>query len=167
MTTYPTPASGHLHMSPEGRQLIIERIFRAPIEDVWASLTEPDRVARWYGIIEGDPLPGHTIMVTMTAEEGATAEPVLIIECDSPNRFVLETAGMGEPWRLQVELAENNGVTTMTFTHHLTDDLDATDIGPGWEFYADRHHAALNDNAMPDWTADRYQELLGPRYGPS
>ncbi|MEJ7800479.1 MAG: SRPBCC domain-containing protein [Ilumatobacter sp.] len=81
MTTYPTPASGHLHVTPEGRQLIIERIFRAPIEDVWASLTEPDRVARWYGIIEGDPFPGHTIMVTMTAEE----EP-------RPNRFSSSSA---------------------------------------------------------------------------
>jgi len=74
---------------------------------------------------------------------------------------------MGTPWQLQVELEEANGSTTMTFTHHLPDDLDGADFGPGWEFSADRHHAALNDNAMPDWTADRYQELLSPHYGQS
>ncbi len=120
MTTYPTPASGHIHVTPEGRQLIIERVFRAPIEDVWASLTEPDRVARWYGIIEGDPLPGHTIMVMMTAEEGATAEPVLIIECDSPNRFVLETAGKGEPWRpaSQLDAGRCGSKATRTSASH-------------------------------------------------
>ena len=163
MSTYPGPPTGHLH----GRELTIERTFRAPIEDVWASLSEPGRVARWYGTIEGDPQPGQTITITMSAEEGTPAEPVHIIECDPPNSFLVETAGMGDPWRLRVELAEAGGITTMTFTHHLVDGLDAAEIGPGWEFYADRHHAAFNDNAMPDWTADRYQELLGPHYDPS
>ncbi len=43
MSTYPGPPTGEL----EGQQLTIERTFRAPIDDVWASLTEPERVARW------------------------------------------------------------------------------------------------------------------------
>ncbi len=163
MSTYPGPPTGKL----EGQQLTIERTFRAPIDDVWASLTEPERVARWYGTIEGELSAGHTIMVTMTVEDGAPAEPVNIIECEPPHRFLIETEGMGDPWRLQVKLDESHGITTMTFTQQLTDGLDPTDIGPGWEFYADRHHAALNGNDMPDWTADRYQELLGPHYRPS
>ena len=90
-----------------------------------------------------------------------------IIECDPPTTFLVETAGMGDPWHLRITLTETAGVTTMTFTHHLADGLDAADIGPGWEFYADRHHAAFNDNTMPDWTADRYQEILGTHYNPT
>ncbi len=164
MSTQPGPPTGRVHATPQGRQLIIERTFRASIEEVWAGLTEPERVARWYGTIDGDQLPGQTIMITMTAEEGAPCEPARIIECDPPNRFLIETAGMGEPWRLHVELGEANGVTTMTFTHALADALDAAEIGPGWEFYADRHNAVFEGNAMPDWAADRYQELLGPHY---
>ena len=160
MTTYPGPPTGQLR----GRELTIERRFRASIEDVWASLTEPERVARWYGTIKGEPLPGHTVMVTLSAEDGAPAEPMLIVECDPPTSFVVETAGMGDPWSLRIALAETGGTTTMTFTHRLADELDATDIGPGWEFYADRHHAAINGNAMPDWTADRYEEILGAHY---
>ena len=163
MSDYPNAPTGRL----DGRQLTIERTFRAPIEDVWASLTEPERVARWYGTIDGDLRPGHTIMVTLTSEEGAPSEPVDIVECEPPNRFLIETAGMGDPWRLQIELAETNGITTMIFTHNLGPDLDAADIGPGWEFYADRHHASFNGKAMPDWTADRYQELLGRHYDPT
>lgn len=163
MSTYPGPPTGKL----EGQQLTIERTFRAPIDDVWASLTEPERVARWYGTVEGDLRAGHTIMVTMTVEDGAPTEPVNIIECEPPHRFLIETAGMGDPWRLHVKLDESHGITTMTFTQQLADGLDPTDIGPGWEFYADRHHAALNGNDLPDWAADRYQELLGPHYRPS
>ncbi len=164
MSTYPGPPTGRVTPTSQGRALSIERTFRTTIEDVWASLTEPERVARWYGIIDGEQVPDSTIMITMTAEEGAPTEPARIIECEPPNRFVIETAGMGEPWRLCVDLVAVDGVTTMTFTQILADDLDAADIGPGWEFYADRHHAALNGNDMPDWESDRYQELLGPHY---
>lgn len=164
MSTYPSAPSGRVHSGPDGQRLIIERSLPAPIGDVWASLTEPDRVAPWYGSIEGELQPGSTIMVTMSAEDGAPAEPMQILECEPPTRFLVETAGMGEPWRLELELAESDGITTMTFTHQLPDGLSAVDLGPGWEFYADRHHAAFHGNAMPDWDADRYQELLGTHY---
>lgn len=164
MSRYPGPPTGNVHATPQGRELTIERTYRVPVEEVWASLTEPERVAKWYGRIDGEQLPGTTIMITMTAEEGDPVEPVHIIDCRPPREFLIETAGMGDPWRLQIELEETNGVTTMTFKHHLADDLDAADVGAGWEFYADRHHAAFHGNAMPDWDTDRYQEILGPHY---
>ncbi len=164
MTTYPRPPTGRVQTTPQGRQLTIVRTYRARVEDVWASFTEPDRVARWYGVIDGVPSPGSTITITMTAEEGIPTEPARIIECDAPRKLVIETAGMGDPWQLQVELEEAGGLTRMTFTQRLSDDLDAADIGPGWEFYADRHDAAFNDNPMPDWSNDNYQATLGPHY---
>ncbi len=164
MTTSPKSPTGRIHDTPEGKHLTIERTFRATVQDVWASLTEPERLARWYGTVEGELRAGQTVTITMTAEEGAPAEQVRIIECEPPRRFVIETAGMGAPWQLQMELVETDGVTTMTFVHALTDDLDAADVGPGWEYYADRHQASFNNSPLPDWVADRYQEVLGPHY---
>ena len=38
--------------------LVFERTFRAPIEDVWAAVTESDRLARWIGEWTGDPSTG-------------------------------------------------------------------------------------------------------------
>ena len=32
--------------------------FHAPIEDVWAAVTEPERLARWIGTWTGDPATG-------------------------------------------------------------------------------------------------------------
>ena len=46
MTTTPT---GRLVPAAGGSALVVSRTFRAPIEDVWASVTEPDRTARWFG----------------------------------------------------------------------------------------------------------------------
>lgn len=164
MRTYPGPPTGRINFTAQGRVLTIERTFRATIEDVWASLTEPDHVAQWFGVIAGERTPGNTLMITMTAEEGAPTEPARLLECDPPHRFVVETPGAGEPWRLTIALAEAAGTTTLTFTQVLPTGLDAADIGPGWEYYADRHRAAFDAAAMPNWEADRYQDLLGPHY---
>jgi hypothetical protein len=43
--------------------------------------------------------------------------------------------------------------------------IEPTDVGPGWEHYADRLEAAHNDRPMPDWEADGYQAALAPHYG--
>ena len=36
------PPSGRLVQTADGDQLVVSRTFQAPIEDVWASVTEPD-----------------------------------------------------------------------------------------------------------------------------
>ena len=161
MTIEPT---GHLDTTDGGRRLVIVRTFTAPIADVWASLTQPDRMARWYGTVVGEPGPGRTVTVTMTAEEEAVAEPARILECDPPTSFVCDLGDQDPPWRISVRLDERDGVTTMTFVHTLADDVDATDVGPGWEYYADRLAAARDGRPMPDWDADGYQDALGPHY---
>ena len=37
-----------------GATLVIERTFRAPVEDVWAAVTESQRLGRWIGTWTGD-----------------------------------------------------------------------------------------------------------------
>jgi uncharacterized protein YndB with AHSA1/START domain len=161
MTMEPT---GHLRTTDAGRDLVLVRTFAAPIEDVWASLTEPERMVRWYGTMDGEPGPGRTVMVTMTAEEEAVPEPARILECDPPRSFVVDLGDQDPAWRVSVQLEEHDGVTTMTFVHALADDVDATDVGPGWEYYADRLASAMGGGPMPDWEADGYQDALGPHY---
>lgn len=165
MSTYPKQPTGHVRTVAGGRELVITRTFRAPVDDVWASLTEPDRFARWYGTLVGETGAGRTVMVTMTAEAEHVAEPARIVECDPPNSFVVEVGPDTAPWHLSVDLAEADGITTLTFVQRLDDlDVDISDVGPGWEFYADRLTASRNGDDMPDWEADDYLAILGPHY---
>lgn len=48
------PPTGRLFPAADGTDLVVSRTFRAPIEDVWASVTESDRTARWFGAWQGD-----------------------------------------------------------------------------------------------------------------
>jgi uncharacterized protein YndB with AHSA1/START domain len=45
--------NGRITREGDQRVLTITRVFRAPIEDVWAAVTEPERLVRWIGTFTG------------------------------------------------------------------------------------------------------------------
>ncbi|CAN5472834.1 hypothetical protein BH23CHL4_BH23CHL4_20620 [soil metagenome] len=144
--------TGRLIRTPDGRTLLITRTFRAPIEDVWASLTESERTARWIGPWTGEGRVGGTVMVQMTEEEGAEPSAGVIRACDPPRSFSLDLdSGEAGSWSVAVELTEDAGITTLELKHHLYDTDDVSSIGPGWEYYLDRLVAAETGGEMREW----------------
>ena len=141
--------------SPTGRRetrdgydsVVIDRTFRAPIESVWAAITESDRLERWIGTWTGDPSSG-SVLFRMNAEgDDAKPESFTIHDCEPPRRVSLTSQVVGEQttWHFVLELAENPatpGTTTLTFSQSVPDAEMATGVGPGWEYYLDRLVAA-------------------------
>ena len=117
-TSAPTP-SGRLVRTPAGRDLVLTRTFRAPIEDVWASITESERTARWFGSWTGEPGVGRTIQVRMGFEEGAHAVDMTIVACEPPRRVGLRGPEAHGGWHIEVQLGESGGTTELRFVHHL------------------------------------------------
>jgi uncharacterized protein YndB with AHSA1/START domain len=134
-----------------GNELVLTRTFRAPLADVWASLTDPQRTARWFGRWQGDAAPGRTIRVQMAHEEGEPWMDLTIDACDPPRRLALSSESEHGNWYLDLALAENAGVTELRFTQRLTDPAGVGEIGPGWEYYLDALVAAREDRPMPDF----------------
>jgi uncharacterized protein YndB with AHSA1/START domain len=155
MTRTPT---GRIDREGEQWVLTLQRAFRAPIEDVWASVTESDRLARWIGTWTGDPASGR-VAFTMTAEGATEPEEMEIRECVPP-RLLKVTSGMG--WHLDLHLAEDDGVTTLTFAQPGIDPVEAESVGPGWEYYLDRLVAAESggDIAAIDFEREYYPAML-------
>ena len=140
----PTP-TGRLF----GNDLVLTRTFRAPVADVWASLTEPERTARWFGTWRGDAAPGRTIQVQMVHEEGEPWMDMTIDACEPPHRLALSAVDEHSNWLLDMVLTETDGVTELRFTQHLADTGGVGEIGPGWEYYLDALVAARDDRPMP------------------
>ncbi|WP_328471006.1 SRPBCC family protein [Actinoplanes sp. NBC_00393] len=135
----------------DGNSLVLTRTFRAGIEDVWASLTEPERTARWYGAWKGDAAPGRTIQVQMAYEEGTPWTGMRIDACEPPRRLSLSSTDMPEVWRLDLLLTHADGRTELRFVHHLTPSDGLGEVGPGWEYYLDMLVAARDGTALPDF----------------
>jgi uncharacterized protein YndB with AHSA1/START domain len=143
------------------RVLTITREFQAPIEDVWAAVTEPERLARWIGTWRGDPATG-TVSFTMTAEGATEGDDMVIRECDPPRVLrVTSSTPMGQ-WLLDLVLEERDGVTVLTFTQPEIDPAAAESVGPGWEYYLDRLVAAETgaEVAAIDFDRDYYPAML-------
>jgi uncharacterized protein YndB with AHSA1/START domain len=142
---------GRLVRTPEGRDLVIVRTFRAPIEDVWASITESERTARWWGPWTGEPGAGRTIRYTMAFEAEGPASEMLIEACEPPRHLSVRAINDYGDWRLEAHLSESDGVTELRFTQHLDDKTNIGDVGPGWEYYLDNLVASRTGDKMPDF----------------
>ncbi|MFC4531082.1 SRPBCC family protein [Sphaerisporangium dianthi] len=155
MSPIPT---GRLFPTGTGTDLVLSRTFRAPAEDVWASITESDRTARWFGPWEGEAAPGRTIKVQMAFEEQAPWFEMRIDACDPPRRLALSTSDASGDWRLELLLSEADGSTELRFVQHLAGEDGVGEIGPGWEYYLDLLVAARDGSPAPDF-ADYYPSM--------
>jgi uncharacterized protein YndB with AHSA1/START domain len=159
MTRTPT---GRLERDGDRLTLFVTRTFPAPIEDVWAAVTDPERMARWLGTWHGDPTTGQVKFRMGFEGEGAGEEDMAIRECDPP-RVLKVTSNVGPyVWYLDVELSEADGLTTLAFSQPDVDHEDSLSVGPGWEYYLDRLVAVETGGELPgtpDFESDYYPAM--------
>ena len=153
----------------DGRtRLEFRRSWPDAIEDVWAALTEPDRLARWIGKYEGERRPGGSGTFDMTQEEGDHAgSPTRIVECDPPRRLVVEWIQEGsDNWRVDLDLWVEDGRTVLRFVQVLPAGGEVIDMALGWHWYLDKLGAEIDGGTPPtDW--DAFVADVGPRYRPA
>jgi uncharacterized protein YndB with AHSA1/START domain len=92
---------------PEGREIVITRVFDAPRELIWDAWTDPKQVVRWWGprgftttIHEMDVRSGGVWKQTMHGPDGTDyPNRSVFIEVVKPERIVYSMAGgkKGEP----------------------------------------------------------------------
>ncbi|MEU8360737.1 SRPBCC family protein [Nonomuraea sp. NPDC048882] len=152
MSPSPIP-TGRLFRTEEGSDLVLTRTFRAPAEDVWASITESDRTARWFGPWEGDAAPGNTIKVQLRFEEQTPWYDMRIDACEPPRRLAISSLDESGAWHLELLLTETDGVTELRFVQHLESEDGIGDIGPGWEYYLDLLVASRDGSPTPGFDA--------------
>ncbi len=174
MSTTPRQITGRREVRDGQPHLVLTRTFTAPVEDVWASLTEPARLERWFCTWAGDPATGR-VEVTWVFEDDMPTETYVIEVCAAPHHLRVHNVhdDPGQVWTLDARLDHQHGRTVLTFAQVLTGAAgtaqDVTDVGPGWEFYLDRLVDSVRTGEVSDrrWGADytslqqRYAEEFG------
>jgi len=124
--------------------LRLERIVRAPREDVFDAWTDPDRLRAWWGPpgvpvhrLDGELRPGASYRITML--EPAGGERVLewtFREIDPPRRLVYGwrwLSGSGDDSLVVVEFADLGDRTRVVVEHSGLPDAASREIhGRGW-----------------------------------
>ena len=75
----PTP-TGWVIPTAIGRDLVLERVLPGSIDDAWASITDSDRLARWFCTWTGEPRVEATLELTLVAEEGDATSQAEVLE---------------------------------------------------------------------------------------
>ena len=107
----------------------MERRYPAEVGDVWAALTEPDRIRRWLMPISGDlRLGGH---FQLEGNAGGN-----ILGCEPPS--LLRVTFGGETSLVEARLAADGPGTVLTLVHTVPKELagsvaGALFVGPGWD----------------------------------
>lgn len=148
----------------------IEDRLATPIDDVWSALTDPGRLARWYGQVEGDLRLGGAFHVYVQASQWEGNGRVEA--CEPPRRLLVTTRETDESWQ------QGQGVQPFdeTIEATLTADGDQTTLviefrgapldkvafyGVGWQIHAEDLAAYLAGRDRAD-AEPRWAELVPP-----
>jgi len=174
MTSHERPSSRILGTLGSADGVGVARIedrYDTDIDDLWAAITDPDRLARWYGDVKGDLRAGGEFRLFM--ESNGWDGGGRILECDPPRLLRVVTRESDESYLggIGTPPFDELIVATLTAVGNKTDlvielkgmPLDKVQFyGAGWQ----QHAEALADYlAGREVNSDeaRFEELV-PAY---
>lgn len=159
--------------SADGKGLVrIEDRYDTDIDDLWSAITDPDRLARWHGRVEGDLRPGGEFRLFTADLDSAGRVDV----CEPPRRLVVTTRETDESYRKGQGAEPFDEVAEVTLTADGKQTILVIEVrgmplgkvafyGAGWQIHAENLAAYLAGREPGDvaarWTAlvPPYQEL--------
>jgi uncharacterized protein YndB with AHSA1/START domain len=140
------------------------------IDDLWSALTDPRRLARWYGDVEGDLRPGGEFRLHVeSADMDATGR---VEACEPPRRLLVTTRetdesylrGQGVPpydTAIEATLTADGGQTILVIEARGMPLDKIAFYGAGWQINAETLAAYLAGRERGD-TEARWAELVPP-----
>jgi uncharacterized protein YndB with AHSA1/START domain len=149
----------------------IEDRYDTDIDDLWAAITDPTRLARWHGRVEGDLRPGGEFRVYVEADDIESTGRVEA--CEPPRRLLVTTRETDESYRrgqgvppfdasIEATLTADGDQTTLVIEVKGMPVDKIAFYGAGWQIRAESLAAHLAGRESGDVEA-RWEELV-PRY---
>jgi uncharacterized protein YndB with AHSA1/START domain len=142
----------------------VEDRFPTAIDDLWDAVTNPQRLARWLGTVEGDLRPGGAFTARFTSSwEG----PARVEVCDAPHRLLVTLEpGTSDETRIEALLMPD-GAGTRLVVEERGFPLDRVAAhGAGWQVHIEDLGAHL-DGREPSVWVERWREIQGDYRTPS
>jgi uncharacterized protein YndB with AHSA1/START domain len=149
--------------SADGKGVVrMEDRFDTGIDDVWSALTDPSRLARWYGEVEGDLRAGgeYRARVFASGWEGTGR----VQACERPRRLLLLSKENDDPFEgvTEVTLTADGDQTTVVWEERDMPVNLLAPYGAGIQIHVEDLGAHLSGRERCDAPA-RWEELI-PSY---
>jgi len=148
----------------------IEDRYDTAIDDLWAAITKPDRLARWFGQVEGDLRPGGAFRMYLAADDIESAGRVEA--CEPPRRLRVTNRETDESYRKGQGALPFDATIDATLTPEGDQTILVIEVqgmpldkiafyGAGWQIHAENLAAYLAGRERGD-TEVRWAELVPP-----
>src|SRR5260370_23925118 len=148
--------------SADGKGIVlIEDRYDTNIDALWSALTDPSRLARWYGQVEGDLRPGGDFRLHLESDDWDGTGRVKA--CEPQRRLLVTTKEVDEPYDEVIEATLTaDGDQAILVIEVLGMPLDKIAFyGAGWQIHAEDLAAHLAGRERGDSEA-RGGELVPP-----
>ena len=157
--------------SAKGKGVVrIEDRFNTDIDDLWSALTDPARLARWHGQVEGDLRPGGEFRVYVEADDVESTGHVEA--CEPARRLLVTTRETNESYRkgqgvppfdevIEVMLTADGGQAILVIEVQGMPLDKIAFYGAGWQIHVESLAAYLAGREPGD-TEARWDELVPP-----
>ena len=148
----------------------IEDRYDTDIDDLWAAITDPARLGRWHGQVEGDLRPGGEFRLYIEADDNDRTGRVEA--CEPPRRLLVTTRETDESYRkgqgvppfdasIEATLTADGGQTILVIEVQGMPVDKIAFYGAGWQIHAENLAAHLAGHERGD-TEARWDELVPP-----
>lgn len=136
----------------------VEDRYDTDVDDLWSAVTEPDRLARWFGHVEGDLRPGGQFHLSVDASGWDGTGRVDV--CEPPRRLLVTTREATESFDKTIEatLTADGGQTILVIEVRGMPLDKIAFYGAGWQMHAEDLAAYLAGRELA--TEARFDELV-------
>jgi uncharacterized protein YndB with AHSA1/START domain len=155
--------------SADGKGVVrIADRFDTAIDDLWSAITDPERIARWYGRVEGDLAPGGEFRLFV---DDADSDHVgRVEECEPPRRLRVTTRETDDSYQRGKGVPPYDEVLEATLTADGNQTVLVIEVrgmpldvvayyGAGWQIHAENLAGYLAGRERGD-TQARWAELV-------
>ncbi|MBT0995846.1 SRPBCC family protein [Cellulomonas sp. DKR-3] len=149
-----TDLHGLLTRDADGVRVVFRRSYPTTAEDLWAAVTEPERVRRWLGPLYGDLRVGGRYELRMgddvaDSDQNARGE---VLECEPPHRLVVTWVFPSErETRVEVRVRPDGALSVLELVHTGLADEAARGYGGGWHACLDQLDDHVAGRAIRPW----------------
>jgi uncharacterized protein YndB with AHSA1/START domain len=172
MTSNASPGTrilGSLRSADGAGVVRIEDRYETDIDDLWSAITDPLRLARWFGDVDGELSPGGEFRVRIADAGERTGQ---VEACEPPQRVMVTTRETDESYRRGQGVPPFDAVWEITLTADGDQTILVVEVkgmpldkiafyGAGWQIHAE-NLAAYLAGREPDDVEARWQELVPP-----
>jgi uncharacterized protein YndB with AHSA1/START domain len=146
-----TRVIGRLRSTAPGKGAVrVEDVYDTDPHDLWSALTEPDRLARWLAVVDGDLRPGGAVTASFVSGwEG----PGRIDVCDPPRHLELTMdPGTEDETVIEAVLSAEGERTRLVVEERGIPLAGVAAYGAGWQAHVEDLAAYLSGGGS-DWAA--------------